>query len=206
MKNPDNVICELVNTKWNAHLIANIPHRNIEDLSLIYRIRVAPDATFLITGKLLSAIGMNEQQLYEAAMRNSNYKIATMTEVLSDLMDLEPEELTESKMGMDMLVVTSEDKMYGASAVLNKALMDKAVDILGTSDIVVLPSSIHEVIILPDSEDVKSLASMVKEVNDTQVIDNERLSNNVYKYNKETGLKIATTDHTRKLEREEPER
>ena len=81
--------------------------------------------------------------------------------------------------------------MNGAATLLDKNLMGEIVETLG--DIYILPSSIHEVLIIPirTSMEVEALHSMVCEVNDTQVAPEERLSNHVYKYTVEDGLYIA---------------
>lgn len=58
----------------------------------------------------------------------------------------------------------------------------------------VIPSSVHETIVLPprDEEEYRQLAEMVREVNDTQVDIEERLSYHVYMYSRdEEALKIA---------------
>ena len=59
--------------------------------------------------------------------------------------------------------------------------------------IYILPSSVHELIILPSSEvdDIEFLKTMVCEINDSVVADDEILSYNVYQFTKENGLEIA---------------
>ena len=59
---------------------------------------------------------------------------------------------------------------------------------------IVLPSSLHETIVLPlkDETEYEWLAKMVREVNDTQVDVEERLSYHVYMYNRdEEALQIV---------------
>ena len=56
-------------------------------------------------------------------------------------------------------------------------------------DLIILPSSIHEVILIPayDHDSYDELTSMVKEVNSTQLSKEEILSDHVYFYSRETG-------------------
>ena len=84
----------------------------------------------------------------------------------------------------DMLyVLSNEARLHGAAAILNKKIMDDITDKLG-KDFFILPSSIHEVLIVPknDRTDLKDLESMVRDVNASHVSPGERLSDHVYAY------------------------
>ena len=61
--------------------------------------------------------------------------------------------------------------------------MENMGELLG-NDFFILPSSIHEMLILPDDGqvDAEMLKDMVKEVNATQVAPEERLTDDVYHY------------------------
>ena len=61
--------------------------------------------------------------------------------------------------------------------------MDNMGELLG-NDFFILPSSIHQMLILPDDGqvDAEMLRDMVKEVNATQVAPAERLTNDVYHF------------------------
>ena len=61
------------------------------------------------------------------------------------------------------------------------------------SDLYILPSSIHEILLLPVSAGKpEELAEIVKEVNRTQVQPEERLSDSVYLYDRKSGeIRIA---------------
>ena len=75
-----------------------------------------------------------------------------------------------------MYVVSNKEKVDGAVNVLNA--YDKVSELLGTDDLVVLPSSVHEVIVVPASTgDYNQLRSMVGEVNGTEVAREEQLEN-----------------------------
>ena len=64
--------------------------------------------------------------------------------------------------------------------------MDEVADKLG-GDFYIIPSSIHETLLFPakDVENYHDLEAMVREVNETQVLPEERLSDNVYHYDAE---------------------
>ena len=90
-----------------------------------------------------------------------------------------------------MFILTSEQKLNGAANILDKAMMDMILDKFG-SDFYLLPSSIHEWLVLPDSGlNPAFLTSMVQEVNAGEVAIEERLSSHVYRYTASEGLICA---------------
>ena len=91
-----------------------------------------------------------------------------------------------------LFVLTNEAKLFGAVCMLLPEVMDQIVDEKG-DDLYILPSSIHEILILKTSElnDPPRLQHMVQDINEMQVPMEQRLSNHVYRYSKGTGLAIA---------------
>ena len=84
--------------------------------------------------------------------------------------------------------LTNEMKLNGATEICNFSTMQEIADRF-ESDLYVLPSSIHEVIILPKNVnfDVNELTSMVQAVNGTEVRPEEVLSDHVYIFSREDG-------------------
>jgi hypothetical protein len=95
-----------------------------------------------------------------------------------------------SEMIPQMLILSNETKFNGAAAITNKAVLDLACNKLGAEMIYILPSSVHEVLAVAMG-DPDELKQMVCEVNDTRVVPQERLSYNVYKYERGGELEIA---------------
>lgn len=82
-----------------------------------------------------------------------------------------------------MTVVTNERTVNGASALFYPGMLDQ----IGQSmkgDYFILPSSINEVIVVPDDGSLgpRELKEMVNEINHTQVAPEERLTDEVYHY------------------------
>ena len=88
-----------------------------------------------------------------------------------------------------MFCLTNESKMNGASLLLQEDIRKQIGECLG-SDYFVIPSSVHEVLILPDNGifQVPELNAMVQEVNETQVERQEQLSDKVQFCDKKTAL------------------
>ena len=90
-----------------------------------------------------------------------------------------------------MFVLSCEDKLNGASQILNKDIMKKVVERIG-SDFYVLPSSVHELLLVRNDAGVDPayLRQMVREVNAAEVQESEQLSDNIYTWSADAGLQI----------------
>jgi len=193
------LMMELVNTEQNREMLAGMPHREFHDLSIICRLVSGSDSTAvysaMVSSGMADLIGMDEQQLYEAAFANTReifpLKIYTMTEILREIFIAEgnPGELADMMIGEmepeEMLyIVTNEKRTFGAASILYGDGLQELAESIGT-DLYVLPSSVHEVIAVSTSVgSAEELARMVCEVNMEQVSPEDRLSDQVYLYDK----------------------
>lgn len=84
-----------------------------------------------------------------------------------------------------MYVVTNSHKFLGAVCMLFDSVLSEMAEKIG-SDFIILPSSVHEVIMVPEcsTHEVEKLKALVREVNDTQLEPQEVLSEAVYYYNR----------------------
>ena len=99
------------------------------------------------------------------------------------------------RVSIPFFLLTNQQKVKGATMALSSRVMDRIAEKFG--GIYVLPSSTHEVLIVPKSfmDDPDQLAEMVRQVNEDAVQPEDRLSDNVYEYNPETqSLEIASSD------------
>ena len=193
------LMMELVNTEQNREMLAGMPHREFHDLSIIYRLVSGSDSTAvystMVSSGMADLMGMDEQQLYEAAFANTReifpLKMYTMTEIMREIFIAEgnPGELADMMIGemepMETLyVITNEKRTFGAASILYEDGLHELAENVGT-DLYVLPSSVHEVIAVSTSVgSAEELARMVCEVNAEQVSPEDRLSDQVYLYDK----------------------
>ena len=94
----------------------------------------------------------------------------------------------EENVESEMYVLSNSRNDYGASVVAYEGVLEE----IGRNwnrDFVILPSSIHEVILCPIREEmnVHDLVEMVKEINETEVREEEVLSDHVYWYERARG-------------------
>ena len=112
-------------------------------------------------------------------------ELKSMTEVIRELSD-GLEDLGEDS--IPMYVLTNSRKILGAACILYDGML-KGCALQIEDAFYLLPSSIHEVILVPKSviSDSRELISMVREINETQVRNTEVLSNQIYFYSPESG-------------------
>ncbi len=93
------------------------------------------------------------------------------------------EDLEEVK--MPMYVLTNRQKLYGAACMLYPGVLKEFGRQLG-QDFYILPSSVHEVILVPGETGAEhgALQKIVKEINQTQVAEDEVLADSVYYYSR----------------------
>ena len=186
----------LINTEKNKELLANVPHREILDLSLIYSVELSGDfdgvGTIIVRNEHMKLWDVDEQTLYEEVLKNMEEydegSLRTMKDVLLEMIGCDMEML-DSEISIPMYVLTNRSKLYGASQLINKSMLAMAAKTIG-SDLIILPSSVHELLILPVADNMTEMdhmTSMVREVNDSEVAMNEILSYHVYRYDSVTG-------------------
>ena len=85
-----------------------------------------------------------------------------------------------------MYVASNSDKLNGSSVILYRDMLKNFAESHDVEKLYILPSSLHEVIIIPDDanmeKDIQMLNEMVVSVNCTQVQPEEILSDHVYVY------------------------
>lgn len=146
----------------------------------------------IITNKVRKTLGFKNNELRTAAIFNTaeyyEFNIYPMKDMLKELGMAADEmaEITEGIPQTSMYVITSRGKSYGATALIYPTVFAKLADEL-QSDLLIIPSSIHEVIAVAEGEDIspEEYKEMVTTVNETEVLPEERLSEHVYRYLKE---------------------
>ena len=186
------LVPRLINAEMNSELLEARPHKLVADLAVTYCALLDQSfdgtASVAVTNELMKMWNTSVEELHQIAVANlvellpSTFK--GMTEVMSEMMGMSTDE-------EQMYVLSNSIKVNGASALLDTKMMEEIIEKVG--DFYILPSSIHETLVVPvkSGMDVESLEAMVREVNSTQLQPDEILSNRVYSYSLEEGLKLA---------------
>ncbi len=185
------VVMRLVNYNKNKELLSQIPHRKFLDFAIIFYCLLQADernqANILIYRQHLNFWGIDEEELYLLAMKNTPsllpFELKSMVSILKNLLI---DESDFENAPYTMYVLSNIYRTNGASVILYDGLLKEIGDQFH-KDFLLLPSSIHEVILIPIDQNVdfKDFSDMVKEVNETHVTDDEILSDHVYFYSRE---------------------
>ncbi len=205
----DNIVFQLVNTEQNKGLLENVPNRAFQDLSILYRwvVKVEEDGiqSTVVNNTLAKQLGMREEELFSLAVENTKRifppNVRNMNEVMREmfLRDGMPEDMLEMMFAetspeQSMYVISNEQGIHGAISMLYEDKLHTLAESLET-DLYIMPSSVHEVIAVSSNMgDPNELAEMVAEINMEQVSLEERLSNQVYHYDKDLRKLTLATD------------
>ena len=212
----DNIVFQVINTLQNEDMLRDMPHREFQDLSIIYRWVVKVDENGIqssaIRNNLAEQLGMNEEQLFKCAVENTRRifppTVKSMNDVIREMFisdgmpaevaDMMIGEMPEDKM---MWVISNDRGINGAGSMLYEDNLHKLAMKLET-DLYILPSSVHECIaVSANMGDPYELAEMVSEINMGQVALEDRLSNQVYHYDKDARrLTLATDTPNKRLD------
>ena len=199
----DYIQVKLINKERNAELLKTVPHREFLDLAIVCMLNIPfsdeqGEGTVLINRHHMEIWSVSEDEMFSVAKVNSLEKnpavIKSMNDVIKDmyisnvLEEQEEDELFAMIDSADsyLYVLTNTSKHNGAVAITYENVLK---DFANTKNcnLYILPSSIHEVIIVPEKDKTKTteLREMVQSVNQTELQEIEILSDNVYYYDRE---------------------
>lgn len=179
-----NVRPVLINTKANTDLLSKAVNLPFLDMSMVYRVFLSEDMSFIVTSSLVGAVNVSGIELYEAAM--SNLAQMVVVRKMSELASF-PTMCDEF-----MLVVNTKDSMYGASVMVLPGLLEQIGKVFD-SDYYIIPSSIHEIICVPANLEMDPgiIVDMIKVVNIEEVAPGDVLSDSLYKWSKKKGVEVV---------------
>lgn len=135
---------------------------------------------------MLELWGISEQELFETAEKNAIYDVKPMSVLMKELTGKPMRKELEHEADA-MHVVSNENRRRGAAGIFDTKLIQKLAKEL-RCDFYILPSSLHEIILMREdmAPEMETLREMVKEINSTQVLVEDYLSDSIYYYNRET--------------------
>ena len=200
----DKLVLKLINKDMNINRLEHIPYNEcLDEFALICYIDIeleTDDETsrgnINITDGLLEIWNISKEEMFKQAYDNTKNKceplIQNMNNVMIDIAKrngiAEPE-LEEVINGLNkcdthMIVLSNKTTLHGAVMIVFDNVMEELAEQVGHS-FYMIPSSIHEWIIVDEpinKENTSAVKHMLVEVNNSELNEQEVLSNNLYMY------------------------
>jgi hypothetical protein len=208
----NNVVYKLIHTHANQELLKSIPSIPYLDLSIVFYLFLEKNETgqmtALIHNRHLTMWNTTLEELSELAFKNTPLlfpaDLKTMMQIIQDIICQKGErestapvieELFGSQPPAPLYVLTNTAGINGACTILYPGILKNFSATLN-QDLVIIPSSIHEVLLVPYDSTVSldDLSNMVNQVNHAEVPMEERLSNHVYFYSRQTDQVLILQD------------
>ncbi len=191
----EKIIYRLVSKERNEQYLSGIPHLAFLDLAIVFLVvhRLSGEGmeSFCITNELQKKWNVSTKDLFSLAHTNTQKIFPpvvdtlehTMSELLGELINDIPETQDEA---CQIYILSNQPRINGAAAILYEDLIQKLAEKMNC-DFYILPSSIHELLLLPDNnnDSLESLSHMVKDINENHVKEEEILSDHAYYYSRE---------------------
>lgn len=196
----------VINAEKNEELLNSVPYRKIEDLACIAKFRLDAESSVLVNEDLCRKLRMTSEEVLAIAERNmvkNGYQCEPLDLEIKRILkeqgvsDREIEEGMMKTQSSMMYVASTANHMEGAAVIASREAMHDFYEKIG-EPFYILPSSRHEVILLPDrcGLEIADLAEMVKDVNRQVVDEKDVLSDHVYHFD---GRQIERVDGIEKV-------
>ena len=182
------IIYRVINREKNQELLEDVPYKEYLDLAIVYYLLFDSTrygtASMMISNTHLGIWDVDVEEIHKRAKENTKvllpYQFKTMSRTMSEMIG-QAIEIYE-----DLLyILTNKTMSYGASAMLYPGCLEAIGEKL-EENYYIIPSSVNELIMVRegDAPDEEDLSAMVREVNETQVPDEEVLSDHIYYFDR----------------------
>ena len=179
----------LIAKTGNETLLKYVPHRDFCDIAIIYHLLIPCNGDHLGSAILYNdhcqLWGVTEDILYQAVMKQQeeteDFRIDKLSNIIRSCGET-------GYPDVGLYFMSNRLGYYGASAILNPRAVKEAAKVIGSSGYI-LPASIHEVLLISEkiAPPVENLRQLVREVNGTELMPEEILSDSIYYFDGEKG-------------------
>lgn len=188
----DRICYRLVGQAGNEEMLKDVPYVDFLDMAVCffyaYKGKELGEGSILIHNSHMEMWKCGVTELMSLAQKNTPvlfpWQCCTMEEVIREMIDRErQEELLAEE--VPMKVLSNRQRMNGAACLIYPNVLEHLAE-ENETDLYILPSSIHETILLADSgrEKPGELKAMIVQVNRTQVAPEEVLTDSLYRYDR----------------------
>lgn len=190
---------KVINSELNRELLSNVPHVPFCDLSVVFYLLIdnlpGQNGSVMVNNMFMADWGVDTETLFEIAKANTprllQGNVIPMKTIMENILgdrDDRGEELLPGENDC-MYVATNVTKSNGAAVFLYDSMLSGFADSI-SRDFYIIPSSVHELIFLPDDLNInpEDIRSMISDVNSTCLEPQDLLSYNLYRYRRAIGL------------------
>lgn len=186
----------IVSMEKNKELLDQMVYIPYLDLAVVFTIVMSMEdcamATIVVHKEFLECWGVDETELWKVACENmaEDFELISLSKIMGDHL----EKCEEPELDPEVFILTNHSKVQGAVTMAQPGVLCRAAEELSAEKLVILPSSVHEVLLVvaDDEMDMNYFNNMVREVNSSEVMPEEVLSDHVYVYDRESDeVKIA---------------
>lgn len=192
----------LINGRDNRQMLSHMPHRQMEDLTLILELKFPMKegiGSVKVSHELAEHWAVDTDALFSQAQANAlemeppclqrleetMLSLALGSDAAENL--LEQENPAPEEVPSQLYVLSNVSRNKGAAVISYPGILEKA-DQLLPQGFYILPSSVHELLIVPKNPEIspKELGEMVRAINRSEVAKEDQLSDRVYEYDRVT--------------------
>lgn len=194
----------LVGQEDNKEMLATVPHKQLEDMAVIYYFDFGETpygkAALKITNPMLDLYGISIDQLHKDAVEQAAINHPVKVQNLSNFM-LDKTGVFIAQGPAQLYIATNDSAFHGAGVITYPDFMDNVAKEMGGS-FFVLPSSLHEVLLIADRQDYltpEELKNMVTTINAVEVDPKDRLTDNAYHYDADAKIFEQATNYEKRV-------
>lgn len=185
-----NCFVRVINYDRNKEMLQEVPYKKYMDLAVTIRMIVFENehgiGSIPVTHDKTAQLGINEKELYNAALENTEKFFPVQIQKLEDVIRMY--DSSSDLPGTGIYVLTNMQMIGGASSILYAQNQITELAEEHGCGFYIVPSSTHEVLLCPDNEEMDSemLQRTAVEVNEFVVSDIDFLSNSIYHFDKDS--------------------
>ena len=197
-KAKDKIVFSLVNYEMNKKRLESMPYVPFWDLAIIFDVLLerteSGQRTVDVTNKELTAWGTTKEELLFWAKKNTPRLYMAEISLLDDVVKSFSDGIARDgyfdgfmkEKEHDFYVLGNRNGIKGAAVILYEGLLKEMAKSL-ESDLLILPSSIHEILVMAYDNEVNLflIKDMVERINQSEIPLCDVLSNEIYRYSRE---------------------
>lgn len=190
---------KLINRKVNAVMLEGVPNKNFLDLSIIVYCDLSKimdvNGTIMVTNSLLEEWEISEDDMFNVASSNTRLSgkgVMNLYDFVGGATGMSRNDEDFMGCNKDIYVLTNKSMTFGAALMTLPDVLNGFCALYNTN-VMIVPSSIHEVLLIPCNEAERAtmyenLNEMIYTVNRDALSPSEILSDHAYYYDRDKGF------------------